>query len=80
MADLQGVELARCARTMMDNCLRVRPGERLLVVSDTLRDQSITEALLGAARTAGAEAVAAIFAGRDRAPGEPVLEDGRFLL
>ena len=71
MGDLRSVELARCGRIAIERCLGVRPGERVVVVTDTLRDQGVTEALLGAARAAGAEATAVIFAGRDAPPGEP---------
>ncbi len=68
---MKSVELARCARVAIDRCLAVKPGERVLVVTDTLRDQSVTEALLGAARAAGAEAAAIVFAGREGPATEP---------
>lgn len=45
----------------MQQCMRVKPGEQVLVVTDTMRDQSITEAMLGAARSLGAEAMAIVF-------------------
>src|SRR2546425_675070 len=69
--DMRTVELARCGRIAIEYCLKVRPGERVLIVTDTLRDQSVTEALLGAARAAGAEAAAIVFAQRETPPGEP---------
>src|SRR5579884_3415339 len=68
---MKSVELARCARVAIDRCLKVRPGERVVVVTDTLRDQSVTEALLGAARAAGAEAVAVLLGTREGPQTEP---------
>jgi len=64
-------ELYRCAQIVMDHCLAVRPGEQVLIVSDTLRPQSISQALLGAALTRGAEARIALYPGRATSPQEP---------
>ena len=66
---MKSVELARCGRVAIEECMRVRTGEQVLVVTDTMREQSITEALLGAARSAGADAMAIVFPVRT-APGQ----------
>lgn len=66
---MRSVELARCGRLAIEQCMRVRQGEQVLVVTDTMRDQSITEALLGAARAVGAEAMAIVVPVRT-APGQ----------
>ena len=55
---MKSVELQRCARVAIEKCGNVKPGERVPVVTDTMRDQSVAEALmaaaLAAARPAGA--------------------------
>lgn len=64
-------ELYRCAQTVMEHCLAIRQGEQVLIVSDTLRPQSISQALLGAALTRGAEGMIALYPGRATSPQEP---------
>lgn len=64
-------ELARCGRVAIEMCLGVKPGEQVLIVADTLADARVSEALLGAARAAGAEAMLMIFPARPRGGMEP---------
>ena len=64
------VELQRCARVALEKCARVRTGERVLVVTDTMRDQSVAHALMGAAMAAGAEAVLMVIPTRRSTPQE----------
>jgi aminopeptidase len=66
-----GSALAAVARTAIATCLGVRPGEEVLVVTDTLRPRSVPEALLTAATEAGADAVSTQFRARERSPSEP---------
>lgn len=68
---MKRVELQRCARIAIETCARVRPGERVLVVTDTMRDQSVAHALVGAAMAAGAEAVLTVIPARRLTPQEP---------
>ncbi|MHB1416657.1 MAG: aminopeptidase [Chloroflexota bacterium] len=65
------VEVQRCARTAIEKCAGVRPGERVLVVTDTMRDQSVAQALVGEALAAGNEAVLMVIPTRRLAPQEP---------
>ncbi len=68
---MKEVELQRCARVAMEKCVALRPGERALVVTDTMRDQSVAHALVGAAMAAGSEAVLAVIPTRRMTPQEP---------
>ena len=68
---MKSVELQRCARVALERCAGLRAGERVLVVTDTMRDQSVAQALMGAALAAGAEAVLAVIPTRRLAPQEP---------
>lgn len=68
---MKSVELQRCARVAMEKCVALRPGERVLVVTDTMRDQSVAQALVGAALAAGSEAVLAVIPTRRMTPQEP---------
>ena len=68
---MKAVELQRCARVALEKCVGVRAGERVLVVTDTMRDQSIAQALMGAALAAGAEAVLTVIPTRRLTPQEP---------
>jgi len=38
---MKEVELQRCARVAMEKCVALKPGERVLMVTDTMRDQSV---------------------------------------
>jgi len=68
---MKAIELQRCARVALEKCTGVKRGERVLVVTDTMRDQSVAQALMGAALAAGAEAVLAVIPTRRLAPQEP---------
>ena len=68
---MKRVELQRCARVAMEKCVALRAGERVLVVTDTMRDQSVAHALVGAAMAAGSEAVLIVIPTRRMAPQEP---------
>ena len=65
------VELQRCARVALEKCAAVRAGERVLVVTDTMRDQSVAQALVGATLAADAEAVLTVIPTRRSTPQEP---------
>jgi len=64
-------ELFRCADLAVGRCAAVRPGEQVLVVTDTLTDVAVTEALVGAALARGAEASAIVYPARPQSPHEP---------
>ena len=64
-------ELARCGRVAVETCMGVQPGEQVLIVADTLADERVSAALLGAARAANAEAMLLIFPARPRGGMEP---------
>ena len=68
---MKAVEVQRCARVALEKCACARPGERVLVVTDTMRDQSVAQALVGAAMAAGCEAVLAVIPTRRLTPQEP---------
>ncbi|MBI1876772.1 MAG: aminopeptidase [Chloroflexi bacterium] len=68
---MQTVELARCGRVAIETCMGVKPDEQALIVADTLADPGVSEAMLGAARAAGAEAMLMIFPARPRGGMEP---------
>ncbi|MHB1134424.1 MAG: aminopeptidase [Chloroflexota bacterium] len=68
---MKQVEIQRCARIAMAECARLRPGERVLVVTDTMRDQSVAQALVGEALAWGSEAVLAVIPTRRLSPQEP---------
>jgi leucyl aminopeptidase (aminopeptidase T) len=68
---MKAVEVQWCARVALEKCACVRPGERVLVVTDTMRDQGVAHALIGAAMAAGAEAVLAVIPTRRLTPQEP---------
>jgi leucyl aminopeptidase (aminopeptidase T) len=68
---MKRIELQRCARVALDDCVRVRSGERVLIVTDTMRDQSVAQALAGAAMAAGAEPVLIVMPTRRSTPQEP---------
>ncbi len=64
-------ELARCGRVAIETCMGVQPGEQVLIVADTLADERVSQALLGAARAANAEAMLLVFPARPRGGMEP---------
>ena len=65
------VELQKVARIAVEECACVRPSERVLVVTDTMRDQSVAQALVGAALAAGCEATLMVIPTRRSTPQEP---------
>jgi leucyl aminopeptidase (aminopeptidase T) len=68
---MKTVELQRCARAALEKCGHVKAGERVLVVTDTMRDFSVAQALIGAAMASGAEPVLIVMPARRSAPQEP---------
>ena len=68
---MKSVEVQRCARVAVERCAGVRASERVLVVADTMRDQGVAQALMGAAMAAGAEAVLTVIPTRRLVPQEP---------
>lgn len=67
-------ELEQAVTTVVERCLRVQPGETVLVVADPA-STAIGEALVAAARAAGGDAVLTILppdAGRGTEPPAPV--------
>jgi leucyl aminopeptidase (aminopeptidase T) len=68
---MKAVELPRCARIAMETCGNVTAAERVLIVTDTMRDQSVARALMGAALAADAAPVLTVMPARRSAPQEP---------
>lgn len=68
---MKNAEIFRYAEVIVAKCAGVKPGEQVLVVSDTLADQSVTQALVGAALANGAEASAIVYPARKVSPHEP---------
>ena len=68
---MKQVELYRAAQTAVNDVMGVRPGEHVLAVTDTLMPTSITEALLAAAGTSGAEATAIVMTTRQAVDDQP---------
>lgn len=68
---MKTVELQRCARVALERCGNVRVGERVLVVTDTMRDQSVAQALMAAALAAGAIPVLTAMPSVRSTPQEP---------
>ncbi|RJQ49810.1 MAG: leucyl aminopeptidase [Desulfobacteraceae bacterium] len=68
--------MAKGARTLVDVCTRVKPGETVLIVTDMYRT-SIAETIAGVAMDRGAEAIVTVIQPRERngqEPPEPVAE------
>ena len=68
---MKELELQRCARIAVEGCARVRAGERVVVVTDTYRDESVARALVAAAIAADAEGVLVVTPTRRLTPQEP---------
>src|SRR4051812_31468117 len=68
---MKAVELQRCARIAIETCGRVRSKERVLIVTDTVRDQSVAQALMAAALATDAEPVLMVMPTRRSTPQEP---------
>ena len=70
-AQMKAIELQRCARAAIETCGSVQPKERVLIVTDTMRDQSVARALMAAALAADAEPVLMVMPTRRSTPQEP---------
>lgn len=68
---MKQVEVLRCARIAIDQCVKLKAGERVLVVTDTMRDQSVAQALVSQAVAAGAEGVLMVMPTKRLTPQEP---------
>lgn len=68
---MKEVELQRCARAALEQCGHVKPNERVLIVTDTMREQSVAHALMAAAMSAQAEPVLMVMPTRRSSPQEP---------
>lgn len=68
---MKSVELQRCARVAIETCGNVKAGERVLIVTDTMRDPRVAEVLMAAALAAGAEPVLTVMPTRRSTPQEP---------
>lgn len=68
---MKAVELQRCARVAIETCGCVKAKERVLIVTDTMRDQSVAKALMAAALAADAEPVLTVMPARRSSPQEP---------
>ena len=66
---LRNMDMAKGAKKIVEVCGGVKPGEKVLIVTDTGREFSITEALAQAASAAGAE-TAVIITEPGKKPGE----------
>jgi leucyl aminopeptidase (aminopeptidase T) len=68
---MKHAEIFRYADVVITQCAAVQKGEQVLVVSDTFADQSISQALVGAALARGAEANLIVYPARKQSPHEP---------
>lgn len=68
---MKAVELQRCARVAIETCGCVKAGERVLIVTDTMRDQSVATCLMAAAVAIDAEPVLTVMPTRRSSPQEP---------
>ena len=64
-------DLRLCARVALERCALLREGERVLVVTDPSRDQSVASALIDAAKESGHEATLVVIPARATTPQEP---------
>ena len=55
-----GIQIAPIARSIIEERLKVKPGENLCIVTDTQSSPVITQALAAAAQCVGAETVIAM--------------------
>jgi leucyl aminopeptidase (aminopeptidase T) len=68
---MKTVELQRCARIALEKCANVKAGERVLIVTDTMRDKSVADALMAAALAADTHPVLIVMPARRSTPQEP---------
>ena len=66
------IDMARGARTLIEQCVGVRPGENVLIVTDTGRDFSIAESLAAAVEAAGGKSAIILTRPLARAGEEPL--------
>ncbi|MBW2309086.1 MAG: aminopeptidase [Deltaproteobacteria bacterium] len=69
--DMIDVEMARTARRAVEQVLALRPGEKVLIITDTGRPVTIARALASAVHAAGAEVVVATMITRETHGVEP---------
>jgi leucyl aminopeptidase (aminopeptidase T) len=65
------IELQRCARIAIERCGNAKPAERVVIVTDTMRDQSVAQALMAAAWAAGTQPVLMVMPTQRATPQEP---------
>jgi leucyl aminopeptidase (aminopeptidase T) len=65
------IELQRCARIAIEKCGNAKPAERVVIVTDTMRDQSVAQALMAAAWAAGTQPVLMVMPTQRATPQEP---------
>jgi leucyl aminopeptidase (aminopeptidase T) len=65
------IELHRCARVAIEKCGNAKPAERVLILTDTMRDQSVAQALMSAAWAAGSQPVLMVMPTERATPQEP---------
>lgn len=65
--------LARGSKKLIEHCLAIKPGENVLILTDTQRDYSIASSLAHAAAQAGAEPCVMVMRSQTRAGMEPPL-------
>lgn len=68
---MKEVELYKCAHTVVEKSLAIKPGEEFIVITDTLRTQSIGKALVSAATAIGSDSMLITYQARKRSPQEP---------
>lgn len=73
-------EMMRGARKLVETCANVKQGERVLVVTDTDRPESVSVAVAAAAKEVGAETVVLIMSPRTRPGEEPPKAVARAML
>ena len=69
--DFKKIQMMRGAKTLVDKCANVKPGENVLVITDTAMPFSITEVIALAAQERGAEAQIMIIPQREYHNQEP---------
>lgn len=68
---MRDVELGRIARRTVEDYLGVRPGERFVIVTDTMTSPSLAPAIAAAAHAVGADPVIMVMTRRARSGEEP---------
>jgi leucyl aminopeptidase (aminopeptidase T) len=68
---MKTIELQKCARVAIEKCGNAKPGERVLIVTDTFRDASVAQALMSAALAIDTQPVLMVMPTRRATPQEP---------